>query len=159
MVSPQHYAGMSRPHCAAHSPRQQLIGASNCAWERHVHKVLIFFQMLEGQVSKIVHRIVYNKTGRINKLTLALKLPHFLLTLTKTLASFLHFFDWQVEAGRWQFCNLIPAWICPSHVVGIWKCRLKLLLEDTSEGLNSWWGPTWHNQISLSESVELLFRF
>lgn len=83
MVSPQHDAGMSRPHCAAHSPRQQLIGTSNSAWERHVHKVLIFFQMLEGQVSKIMYRVVYNKTEHINKLTLALKLPHFLLTLTK----------------------------------------------------------------------------
>jgi len=32
-------------------------------------------------------------------------------------------------------------------------------LEDSSEGLNSWWGPAWHKQISLNESVELLVRF
>ncbi len=81
MVSPQHNAGVSRPHRTTHSSRQQLIGTSNCAWERHVHEVLIFFQMLEGQVSKIVHSIVYNKTGHINKLMTSQGFLHMTITI------------------------------------------------------------------------------
>lgn len=68
MVSSQHDAGVARSHRTTHSSRQQLIGTSDCAWERHVHEVLVFLQMLEGQVSKIMHSVVYNKTGHINKL-------------------------------------------------------------------------------------------
>lgn len=81
MVSPQHDAGVSRPHRTTHSSRQQLVGTSNCAWERHVHEVLIFFQMLEGQVSKIMHSVVYKKTGRINKLMTYQGFLHMTITI------------------------------------------------------------------------------
>lgn len=62
MVSSQHNGGVSRSHCSAHSTGQKLTGSSDCAWEWDVHKGLILVQVLEAQVSKVMHRVIYNKT-------------------------------------------------------------------------------------------------
>lgn len=61
VITTQHDSCMPCPNCSAYGIRKSLIGLSHCTWEGNVHESVILLQVLETQVSEIVHSVFWTK--------------------------------------------------------------------------------------------------